>query len=992
MQPPSLTLERLLGEAEGLRRVAFSVLRDAHGAEDVAQDAALIALERGPQDLDEGSFRGWISTVARNRALSRLRREQNREAREAAVARPESTSSAAGIEERLVAQRALAGALLDLSEQERELVVMRYFDDLPPRAIAERLNMSVTAVSSRLHRSLKKLRAGTVSSGVHAPGLALVAGAPARSLAVGTGMAASLGWILAVACVALLATSAALLLVDPESPAGIPEVVEPVETTMVPVRGGDADLEVTAALEPVALEGDQREPVARAKTAVVSESKGTAPSSEPERQLILRVRVLDPDGMPISGASVGPVKLPPTPPRFSFDPRYVAKTDALGEARLLLPWEPSDSSRPSQSCSVLVTAAGWTESLERQSFKEPGEFTLEDVQLQRTGTVIGRVVDADGQPVPHATVGVVAPTLPGSPETERQRREAGQAFLRHRHAVQGVLTGQDGTYRLELAPIGRLSMLAHHGPGDYTYGAPLEVREGETQTADDLVFAKAPKEEAIEVIQPDSSQREMTLHLASTAGEPLEGLSVVCLDAAKRRPLRQQPVRRSDGVFFLQCPSEPFCIMATASRHEPMVKGPFEPASARKYMRLALIRSIMLRGRVIDGATGEGVAGAKVHAHAPTSEGSHMRFRTGLLTAWHFDRRVPRTAETDSAGRFSLLLPGKGKRLVHVERDGFALAEFGPVLAETVDGLPEVLIELAQGATLGGQVKLAKGVDPTTFVIVASRADGHILTADVNADGSYGFAQLAPGPLQLRRKRGSAVEIERSNDSLSRVGGGAAYPTYQVTIPREGHITFDFDYQHEFPVDVELDVSLDGAWDPEWIASLALKCEKRYGSTESVYMEEPLPADGRLSMHASGSSDAHLTLRRLTPSYGQQSLSYSWDPRPGQTRLSWSAVTGSLNVQSLPVVKGLINEMSPTGQSGLPGFALVHKGADGWRWIERFESTAEGTQTFPQVPTGWVEVRQRRDVRHYDPRDWHLLGEVEIRRGEPATLVVEETD
>ena len=55
----------------------IGVLGDFDLAEDALQDAVSIAVERWPREGVPANPAGWLVTVARNRAIDRLRREQN---------------------------------------------------------------------------------------------------------------------------------------------------------------------------------------------------------------------------------------------------------------------------------------------------------------------------------------------------------------------------------------------------------------------------------------------------------------------------------------------------------------------------------------------------------------------------------------------------------------------------------------------------------------------------------------------------------------------------------------------------------------------------------------------------------------------------------------------------------------------------------------------------------------------------------------------------
>src|SRR5262245_6538286 len=149
--------ELLLRESAWLRRLAGSLAADPAAADDLAQDTWVAALEHPSRAFGEGA-RAWLATVARNLVRAGGRRRANESARERSVARPEALASVSESVERVAAQRELVDAVLALEPLERDLVVLRYFEGLPPRAIGARLGLSGPAVRSRLWRALARLR------------------------------------------------------------------------------------------------------------------------------------------------------------------------------------------------------------------------------------------------------------------------------------------------------------------------------------------------------------------------------------------------------------------------------------------------------------------------------------------------------------------------------------------------------------------------------------------------------------------------------------------------------------------------------------------------------------------------------------------------------------------------------------------------------------------------------------------------------------------
>ena len=142
-------IKQLRRDSGALLRIARSVLRDAHGAEDAVQDAWLAAAQQsdrvGP---------GWLRTVVRRGALRRRRRAGSRpvEASLEQVAEPTAPMG------RAEAALRVAAAIQALPADYRDVIERRFWDDQPPRAIAKALRIEPKAVRNRLHRALAQLR------------------------------------------------------------------------------------------------------------------------------------------------------------------------------------------------------------------------------------------------------------------------------------------------------------------------------------------------------------------------------------------------------------------------------------------------------------------------------------------------------------------------------------------------------------------------------------------------------------------------------------------------------------------------------------------------------------------------------------------------------------------------------------------------------------------------------------------------------------------
>ncbi|MEQ8765504.1 MAG: sigma-70 family RNA polymerase sigma factor [Planctomycetota bacterium] len=148
--------ELLMEHAQFVRSLARRLLRDESLVDDVVQDTWLTALRREPEDPSR--LRAWLARIARNLAFEERRTETRRRRRERRAAKPEPLPSTEEILVREALRRRVVEAVLSLHEPYRTTVLLRFFEDLPPRAIARRLDVPVETVKTRLRRAFEKLR------------------------------------------------------------------------------------------------------------------------------------------------------------------------------------------------------------------------------------------------------------------------------------------------------------------------------------------------------------------------------------------------------------------------------------------------------------------------------------------------------------------------------------------------------------------------------------------------------------------------------------------------------------------------------------------------------------------------------------------------------------------------------------------------------------------------------------------------------------------
>jgi len=150
-------LDDLLAQDAWVRRLVRRLVIDPAAAEDVVQTTWLAALERPPRT--RSALRSWLRSVVRNVASVERRGAARRADREREAARPERLPSVSEIVEREALRRRLSEAVVALDEPYRSVILYRYFEDRPRRAIAAHLGVSVATVDTRLKRGLGQLRA-----------------------------------------------------------------------------------------------------------------------------------------------------------------------------------------------------------------------------------------------------------------------------------------------------------------------------------------------------------------------------------------------------------------------------------------------------------------------------------------------------------------------------------------------------------------------------------------------------------------------------------------------------------------------------------------------------------------------------------------------------------------------------------------------------------------------------------------------------------------
>ena len=145
--------------------LALYETRDPHTAEDITESVFLKALDALPRFREQGegtdsTFKVWLYAIARN-VIANERRHERRHPEdpiELAFELPASDDPAATAETRIEAQRAW-DAVMELSPERRQAVVLRFVNELSASEIGEIMGKSEGAVRVLIHRALQSVRA-----------------------------------------------------------------------------------------------------------------------------------------------------------------------------------------------------------------------------------------------------------------------------------------------------------------------------------------------------------------------------------------------------------------------------------------------------------------------------------------------------------------------------------------------------------------------------------------------------------------------------------------------------------------------------------------------------------------------------------------------------------------------------------------------------------------------------------------------------------------
>ncbi|MDZ4287331.1 MAG: sigma-70 family RNA polymerase sigma factor [Prosthecobacter sp.] len=161
----SRSFQELYRKYSGLLFSAISnVLNDHHDAEDVMQEVLVQIWNKAHlYEPRKGKPLTWLTTMARNRAIDRIRAKQRRSRLndefevENKNVQPEFETSGRDVLQDKERDTILRGAVSKLTDDQKEAIHLAYFSGLTQAEVAERLQEPLGTVKARIRRGVNRL-------------------------------------------------------------------------------------------------------------------------------------------------------------------------------------------------------------------------------------------------------------------------------------------------------------------------------------------------------------------------------------------------------------------------------------------------------------------------------------------------------------------------------------------------------------------------------------------------------------------------------------------------------------------------------------------------------------------------------------------------------------------------------------------------------------------------------------------------------------------
>ncbi len=934
----SIELAKLLNQTSWAARLAQSLV-GPEDAEDLLQEAWVQTLTHPPQHVIE-SPRAWLATIL-HRGASKERRSAGRRAdRERRAAREEAQPSTHTLRAREEDRRILVKAVLNLPDDLREPLILRYFDGLSPSAIAERLHMPASTVRSRLKRGLSTLREQ----------LERERGEDWRA------------WCLGL------------------TPVGFDSATKTVSPTVVPIvfvvvamvaswfglrsfglmSSSDSRTELSALAPDPALEDVQKGRVLVPAFSTDDDRKAIAPNIKPPSDylpvtpeisvFVVRGLCLDESKKPVAGVRVSSTDvfgIPSMAPSFStlsgVDGRFVLP---IG------PWSSDSVNAPPNFTFLSFESDGFIADTQQVKLEAEREIDVGCVQMIHAPfSIRGRVLTAEGLSVQGARLYLMRDFEVDGDRVDYFRAAVAKPMMIRFGSFGFFETDAEGRFCFQAVPDRPVRLGVYCNGYDALLSDP--IRPGAEKQIDlgDL---------KLNACVPDRSVRG---RVVQEGGGSVRGTWVIAnfsWDRGDSYGTGAPITVGADGQFCLPVPIGSSCKFEVLSPGETvrlkkagdvpagttdliLTLEPIPEPKPRKSFSDEMPR---IYGRVVH--DGKGLAGAKITSWG-IADG-----KTGEDATHHG------SAQSGVDGRFEIAashLPLRRLEATFGPWQDPLIGEWGPV--ESTGIVSDVELELSSPGSIVGEI-VAPSIWPMIGTVVRAESVGRkSRTATVGEANDFRFDQLLPGRWRL------------VHGAMARKKDGAQEALY-VEVKSGVTTRTKIDLEGELPCQLVGSFLIDGEHPPgDW--KLYLTVDRRH------VRPPPLRAGG--VFRVSPMQRGRLNWAAISYGTSTQIFHRKLDLNAGENRLDVDVPVGRLELTDLP----LPDEVDYGGNVDSP-CCLTWTGPDGIGWFAYLFKANHGALTLKTVPAGTIQLRYRPKHSHDLPEEAPVVAEIEVRAGETAKL------
>lgn len=151
--------EFIKNHQKDLYRFAYSYVKNSNDALDIVQDSVYKALKNSDSLKEQGKVKTWLFTIIRNTSFTFLK-GKNKEV-SLSVVKEKSEEEKISKAEKIY----LKDLIRSLDSESRELITLRFYEDLQFNEMAEVLRININTVKTRFYKVMDQIKENYERSG-----------------------------------------------------------------------------------------------------------------------------------------------------------------------------------------------------------------------------------------------------------------------------------------------------------------------------------------------------------------------------------------------------------------------------------------------------------------------------------------------------------------------------------------------------------------------------------------------------------------------------------------------------------------------------------------------------------------------------------------------------------------------------------------------------------------------------------------------------------